>query len=364
MNEERHLLHVFSTFGRGGPQVRAAQLMTRMPKGWRHTVVAMDGDTGCRDRVGEEVEVLEPPRGRGWRVARSMAALMRDLSPDLVLTYNWGAIETVLGARWCGQAVVHHEDGFGVEERLRRLRRRSWARRWLLGRCAAVIVPSATLLGIAAKEWGLRENLHHLPNGVDLERFRPAGERREGPVVVGHVGQLRREKNQALLLSAVAQMSEACTVEVVGDGPERLALESLTEQLGLSGRVLFRGTLGDPAERYRQWDVFALSSHTEQMPLSVLEAMASGLPVVSTRVGDVPEMLGDDGREFLVEPDSKALAGALDRLVADAGLRSELGKRNRSRCAKRYELEASLARYLAVYYGVLDTGGALGTGRG
>lgn len=359
MKAERHLLHVFSTFGRGGPQVRAAQLMARMPVAWRHSVVAMDGDTGCRDQVGGEVavEVLEPPRGRGWRVARSMGLLMRDRSFDLVLTYNWGAIETVLGARWCGQAVVHHEDGFGVEERVRRLRRRSWARRWLLGRCAAVIVPSATLLGIAGSEWGLRKNLHHLPNGVDLERFRPAGERGAGPVVVGHVGQLRREKNQALLLTAVAQMSEACTVEVVGDGPERLALESLTEELGLSGRVSFRGVLGDPAERYRQWDIFALSSHTEQMPLSVLEAMASGLPVVSTRVGDVPEMLGAAARDFLVEPDAKALAGALDRLIADAELRAEVGNSNRRRCADRYELEASLARYLAVYQGALGAGG-------
>ena len=176
-------------------------------------------------------------------MARAMAGRMRALSPDLVLTYNWGAVETVLAARLVGhRALVHHEDGFGPAEVERRLRRRNWARRWLLRRVQGVIVPSRVLQGIAAREWGVRGRLlHYLPNGVDLRRFQPAREPRGDPVVIGHVGGLRPEKNQALLLSALAQMRhrDRCRLELVGDGPEAGALRKHCAELGLSAQVSF-----------------------------------------------------------------------------------------------------------------------------
>ncbi len=191
--------------------------MSRMPGDWRHSLMAMDGEHGCRDQVddGIQVEFLAPPETRGFlAVARSQADLIRRVSPDLVLTYNWGAIETVLGARFAGhRGLVHHEEGFGADEVLRPHRRRSWVRRGLLRR-SVVIVPSATLMGIANREWRVPSKfLRHLPNGVDLQRFRPGRDRGDGRgqgaeenVIIGHVGGLRPEKNQALLLRAFACM--------------------------------------------------------------------------------------------------------------------------------------------------------------
>ena len=170
-------------------------------------------------------------------------------------------------------------------------------------------------------------------------------------MVIGNVGGLRPEKNQALLLRATARMRDRdhCRVVLVGDGPERSRLAELTAELGLSELVSFRGARQDTAGEYRDMDVFALSSYTEQMPLSVLEAMASGLPVVSTRVGDVPEMLAVEGRELVVGRDEAEYARALDRLVGSPELRRAVGEANRRRCEAEYELETCLARYLTVY---------------
>ncbi len=352
----RHFLHVFSTFDAGGPQVRTARILDLMPRSDRHTVVAMDGRIGCADRVASDVRMeLEPaPAVRGtWRTASAMGEMMRRLQPDAVLTYNWGAIETLLGAWRIGyRSVVHHEEGFGTEENERLLLRRNWTRRLLLPRARALIVPSRTLERIATSAWKQpASHVHYLPNGVDLERFAPR-ERPDDDVVIGSVASFRPVKNHPLLLAAFAQMSRRAEARLLmyGDGPERGAVESLARDLGVADRVTFAGQCADTAEAYPQMDVFAMSSHSEQMPIVVLEAMACGLPVVATDVGDIADMIVEANRELVVAPgDSAALAAALDRAVADRQLRETLGQQNRAKCAEQFEERRCLGRYIAMY---------------
>ena len=123
--------------------------------------------------------------------------------------------------------------------------------------------------------------------------------------VIGTVAALREEKNISRLMHAFA-MLPAGRLVIVGDGPQRPALEALAASLGVAERVCFAGHHLDTAAFYAQFDIFALSSDTEQMPLSVIEAMASGLPVVSTDVGDVRLMVASENIPFVTGLDDAA----------------------------------------------------------
>ena len=358
------VLHVFATFGKGGPQVRTASLLGLFPEGTRHFLLAMDGDTDALSLVSPEVsvQVLPPPSEKSFfKASKAMRALLEKLGPDLVLTYNWGAVETLAGAMAAGiSRVVHHEEGFGPGETRRLFFRRNLARRFLFKGAAAVVVPSKTLYRIARRKWKVpEEKLHHLPNGVDLERFHPRERKEARPFRAGFLGGFRAEKDLALLLRAFhrARLPGDSLLLLAGAGPEEAALREEVRRLGLGERVQFKGSLDDPTSFYREIDLFVLSSRTEQMPLVVLEAMASGLPVVSTDVGDVGEMVAEPNRAFLAPPGSEpSLARHMETLAADPELRAGIGRANRTRCEEAFEFRLCLGRYLDLYSKVMEGG--------
>jgi glycosyltransferase involved in cell wall biosynthesis len=141
---------------------------------------------------------------------------------------------------------------------------------------------------------------------------------------------------------------------IVGDGPERAALQALAASLGVAERVCFAGHHQDTAAFYAQFDIFALSSDTEQMPLSVIEAMASGLPVVSTDVGDVRMMVAEANTPHVVRLDDAALTGALAALIADPNARRRIGLANRTKAALAFDQAAMFAAYGALWRGTPD----------
>jgi glycosyltransferase involved in cell wall biosynthesis len=361
-----HLVHVFSTFVPAGPQVRTVRLFEAYGASVRHTVIAMDGRTDARALLapGLAVEFAPPPPKAG-----SLATLLRlrkelaRLAPDRVLTYNFGAIDGVLAARSLGLSVVHHEDGFLPDEARGFKRRRIWMRRLALRGEVDVVVISENLRRIARELWRVpEERLHFVPNGIEVERFRVADgnaalrERLGIPrsaLVVGAVGHLRPEKNVPRLLAALAQVAPRFDVHalVLGDGPERARIEELARSPALAGRVHLVGYHSDPREHYRAMDVFGIVSDTEQMPIALLEALASGLPVLGTDVGDVLAMLPAEQAEFVAKLDDSTdatLAAALARLCESADLRRELGRLNRARVAERYSFGTMVERHRAL----------------
>lgn len=363
--EPRRLLHVFSTFAVGGPQVRFCTLADRLGPGWHHDIVAMDGNTACRERLAPGVSAGFPAvairKGdTAGNVRRFWRALLA-LRPDLLVTYNWGSIEWTMANALARRPQVHIEDGFGPEERARQLKRRVLLRRMLLRR-ATVALPSRTLWRIATEQWRLDPaRVRYLPNGIFLPRFADTGPAPDpGPVigpVIGTVAALRAEKNLGRLLRAFALLRRdraahlaPATLVIVGDGPERPGLEALAASLGVAEAVIFAGHMADPAAAYRGFAVFALSSDTEQMPLSVLEAMAAGLPVAATDVGDVAAMLAQENRPFVTAPDDAALAAALAALLDRPDLRRAVGAANRARAEREYD-EATMVRGYADLFG-------------
>jgi glycosyltransferase involved in cell wall biosynthesis len=147
---------------------------------------------------------------------------------------------------------------------------------------------------IATDDWRLRPDvIRHVPNGIDLARFAVPPSRGAEAPVIGAVAALRPEKNLQRLLRAFAQVlpRHPARLVIVGDGADRMCLQALSTELGIADNVAFTGQRDDAPALYAGFDLFALSSDTEQMPLSVMEAMASGLPVAATDVGDVAGMV-------------------------------------------------------------------------
>jgi glycosyltransferase involved in cell wall biosynthesis len=348
------LLHVYSTFAVGGPQVRFAALANRFGREFRHAIVAMDGNTACRERLDPGLDVTFPPveirKGDTLGNRRRFRAVLAGLRPDALVTSNWGSIEWAMANTPALVRHLHVEDGFGPEERDRQLPRRVWTRRLLLRR-ATVAVPSQVLLRLATEVWRLpRGHVHYVPNGIDLARFAVARRGNAVPVI-GTVAALRPEKNLARLLRAFALVRalRPCRLVIAGGGPERAGLEALAGELGVAGEVEFPGHVADTPALYAGFDAFALSSDTEQMPISVLEAMAAGLPVAATDVGDVRAMLAPENGAEVVAQDAAALAAALAGLLADPARRALLGAANRRRAEADFDQETMFAAWHALF---------------
>jgi glycosyltransferase involved in cell wall biosynthesis len=322
----------------------------------RHTVVAMDGrfDAAALVEPGVQADYVSCPNtGNPLTMIPRFRKLIAAARPDLLLTYNWGSIDAVAASR-LGPAipVIHTEDGFDVDEQAGQIPRRVWTRRLLLGGVYRVIAPSRQLEQIMTGVWRLpAARVEYLPNGVDTDFFSPV--RRQGgeggPVVVGCVANLTAVKNQSLLVGACAAVARRLPVRLLlaGEGPERPRLEELVGRLGLNDSVEFLGLCGDVRPVYARMDMFVLSSTTEQMPLSVLEAMACGLPIAATAVGDIRTMVSEENREFIVPPEH--FSAAFERLAASPSLRRRVGEANRRHCVQVFGLNRMLKRYAELY---------------
>jgi glycosyltransferase involved in cell wall biosynthesis len=201
--------------------------------------------------------------------------------------------------------------------------------------------------------------VQYIPNGIDLGRFPgthdpavAAAWLGEGPVVAT-VAALRAEKNVGRLLRAFATAAQGRPgrLVIVGDGPERVGLQALAGSLGIAPRVSFAGHVADPAPLYAGFDLFALSSDTEQMPIALIEAMAAGLPVAATDVGDVRSMLAEANSPCVAARDDAALASSLVALLDDAALRARLGAANRAKALATFDQARMFAAYAALFDG-------------
>lgn len=362
------ILHVFSTFAPGGPQVRTCRLLPELPREWKHAIVALDGNTDARSLLDPALGVgllPAPPRASTPRTALRLASLFRAQRPDLLCTYNFGALDALLAARLAGlRSVVHHEDGFRPDEVAGQKRRRVWARRFALGVARTLIVPSFTLERIARDVWKQpAERVRRIPNGIRVEDF-PRADRNparraelgiplDAPLI-GFVGHLRPEKNPVRAVEALAAAGlPTAHLLILGDGPERARVEETARRLGLERRVHLAGHRADPRPDYRAMDAFLISSDTEQMPVALLEAMACALPVASTDVGDVRAILPSEAGAHVVPPDAAALGQALASLLSDRPRAQTLGRASRAHVEREFTFEGMVTAYRTLLGGAL-----------
>jgi L-malate glycosyltransferase len=350
------ILHCHSTFSLGGKEARAVRLMNAWGGRARHTVLSgVPGAFGAREAIDPNIEVSFPgdaPPLTGRPALSRLFRLSRYLKGyDLVLTYNWGAFDAVM-ARYLfgGPPLVHHEDGFNEDEAARLKLHRNLYRRLGLSAAHRLVVPSGRLEAIARDAWGQSDGrVERIGNEPPPADAIPGLERRAGELVVGTVAGLRAVKNLPRLVRAfaAARLPDARLV-TVGEGPERAAIDAEAERFGIADRVHLPGFLPDPARYLGLFDIFALSSDSEQFPISLIEAMAAGLPVAATDVGDIRTMLPEENCSLLAA-DEATLTTALETLGHDPDLRERLGAANRAKAQADYDERIMIARYARLY---------------
>jgi glycosyltransferase involved in cell wall biosynthesis len=369
------ILHCHSTFSLGGKEARAVRLMNAFGDAAEHVVLsAMPDRLGARDAIARGIEVGFPQDAppltgaptplRLWRLARYMREF------DLVLTYNWGAFDAVMARRlFGGPPLIHHEDGFNEDEAERLSPRRNRYRRLGLKAAHRLVVPSERLEKIAQRHWG--QAALRIPNGVPVAAFAkppepgaiPGFERQGDEVVVGTVAGLRAVKNLPRLVRTFAAMTHRPSrLIIVGEGPESERIAAAAREAGVAARLLMPGFLAEPARWIGHFDIFALSSDSEQFPISLVEAMAAGLPVVATAVGDVPGIVAEDNKPLIVAPgDEAGFAAALDSLADQPSLRRAIGEANRALARERYDEAGMIAAYARLYGGAIGRPAAFTT---
>ncbi len=367
-----NVLHCHSTFALGGKEARAVQLMNAFGAAARHSILSsVPGAFGARESIhsGIDVEFPEDAPSLTGKPSiaryRAIAEYMRRF--DLVLTYNWGAMDAVTARRIFAKSLpplVHHEDGFNADESGGLKTERTMMRRLVLPAAHAVAVPSKTLERIALETWKQPPaRVRRISNGISVGAYVasprpnaiPGLRRKPGEIVIGTVAGLRSVKNIPRLVRAALSIPSTRLV-VVGEGPERDAILATAAAMGAAKRLVMPGFLPDPGKYIGLFDIFALSSDSEQFPIALIEAMAAGLPVATTHVGDVAVILPPDQYPFVTACDDYALAGALRQLVADRTLRARLGASNHALAISEYDESAMIAAYAHLYDEALGNG--------
>lgn len=371
------IIHVIHALSVGGLENGLVNLINTMPADrYRHAIVCMTDYTEFRRRIHrEDVEVIAMKRGSApiWRTYLALLRLFRAQRPAIVHSRNLSGLDALVPA-WCaGVSVrVHSEHGRDANDldgrNPKNLRLRKLFRPWI----THYVTVSRDLERYLAEVVGVSPvRISQIYNGVDTERFCPAGEedslstlielRSAGTVLIGTVGRLQTVKDQVCLVDAFAQacrmapdLMDRTRLLIVGDGPSRHEIVNAIERNGLGNRVIMAGERSDVPELMRALDLFVLPSLSEGISNTILEAMASGLPVLATRVGGNPELIteGETG-QMVAAGDRQAMAQWLIAYARDAELRKRQGEAGRRRVERQFSIASMVRAYLGLYDALL-----------
>lgn len=362
------LLH---SFGLGGAELLANRLACQLSDSYRFLFVSLEQSGSLARQLQDQgfpVFVLDKRPGLSTRCALRLAHLLRRERVDLLHSHQYGPFVYGLLARLFARRppILFTEHGRQYPDHPRR--KRMLFNRFLLERRDRVVaVGEAVRQALVANEGIARERIAVIYNGIPLNTSMGARAtadlvRQEIGVpqdafVVLHVARLDPLKDHATALRALRRVlvqRPNTWLVLVGEGSERAPLERLAAAQGLTGNVRFLGLRRDVPRLLGAADMVLLTSVSEGIPLALLEGMAAGLPVVSTAVGGVPEVVTDGGEGFLTAAgDDEGLARAILSLTADAGLRARLGQEGRGRVRRAFAESSMCAAYDRLYQEML-----------
>jgi glycosyltransferase involved in cell wall biosynthesis len=330
-----------------------------------HVAAVVEPDVGRHEfmetlEAGEvEAERLEIPRRAYHLEVKRLRELFARTSPDVVHTHGYrGDVVAGKVALWSGLPVVSTVHGFtegGVKNRFY-----EWLQERALRSHHAVVAVSKPIHRRLLARGVAETRLYLVRNAWSRDRAllgRSEARARlglpEDAFIVGWVGRLSREKGPDVFLDAmerVARRIPDAVASVIGESDARERLHEHAGEMGLDGRITFHGRVQGAAELYRAFDVFVLSSRTEGTPVSLLEAMDAEVPVVSTSVGGVPDVVRHEQEALLVPPeDPGALASAVCRIRREREAAIERARRARGRLLSEFDLRPWMDRYEDVY---------------
>ncbi|MGQ0510688.1 MAG: glycosyltransferase [Betaproteobacteria bacterium] len=360
------IVHTESSLGWGGQEIRIlAESQGMIRRGHRVTLLSPPEARIHLEAANWGVPAVALPIGRKRPVG--VGALMTWFSAnscDVINTHSstdsWLAALARMGLKLPAPIVRTRHISAAVP--------RDLLTRWLYTRAASRIVTTGEALRrqLVARNGFPGAMIESVPTGIDAGRFRPGGNSEraasrqrlglpEGRLLVGIVATLRSWKGHRHLVEAMTKLPDTIELVIVGDGPQREALERQVAELGLAGRVRMAGNQGDVLPWLRALDIFALPSYAnEGVPQALIQAMLVGLPCVTTAVGGIPEIAEHERTAIVVPPeDPEALAGAITALAAGDGRRRELGEAARKLCVESHSLERMLDRMEAIFLEVV-----------
>jgi glycosyltransferase involved in cell wall biosynthesis len=313
-------------------------------------------------RRGLSVRMVHCQGRADWRAVRQIEECIQEDGIQLLHTHGYKAdLYGYVAARRTGKPIVatcHNWVGgtaaLGIYNHLDRI-----ALKRFQGLAAVSDSVAQRLLdsGVSGKR------IRTIANGIDVglfERARPLPVFDfDGNKVVGMVARLDLQKGFEYLLRAVGELCAAfpaLKVVIVGEGPDRHAIESMVQRFGLQSNVILAGQHSDMPGIYAAMDVFVLPSLNEGLPMTILEAMAASRPVIATRVGAIPKVIKDGETGLLVDPgDANGLRDALARFLTDSDLCRRIGSAGHDWVSRNYTSEAMVLKYRQMYDDVLGT---------
>jgi sugar transferase (PEP-CTERM/EpsH1 system associated) len=366
------ILHVIHHLVIGGMENGLVNLINHLPREcFRHAVACIEGYSDFRQRITRpdtEVFALHRSNAGVWKIRKQLFQLCRRLQPQVVHSRNLSGLDALAPARFAGvRNCIHGEHGWDMGDLYGTRWRPAMLRRVHSPLVDRYIVVSKDLERYLIRRVGIAAGrISQIYNGVDTERFtpRPSGAANGLPaefaeqdtLVIGTVGRIQPVKDQVTLLKAFAELVQSYAylrLAVIGDGPLLNDLRGFAETLGITKLTWLPGAIGNIPDALRRFDVFVLPSLSEGISNTVLEAMASGVPVVATAVGGNLELVEDGHCGRLFPPgDVTTLARLLGGYIADPLLRQAHAVAARRVAVERFSLDTMVRKYQEIYLGL------------
>lgn len=379
-NKPPLIAHILYRFDVGGLENGVVNLINRIPADhYRHVIIALTDATDFKNRIKNpdtEIYCLHKKPGQDPAYLWRLWKLLRKLKPSITHTRNLAALETVFVAFLAGvRRRVHSEHGWGMADLHGTNRKYRFLRRTMSRLVHRYIGLSKHIEQYLLEDVGIpKSKLTQLYNGVDASRFTvdnnqvdknklfPADFLSADSIVIGTVGRMEPVKDQLTLTRAFIRLLELdqdqaprLRLVIIGDGELRAQAQELLQQAGVLSQAWLPGSHDQVPCLMQAMDIFVLPSRNEGISNTILEAMASSLPVVATDVGGNPELVVENKTGLLVPADdSAAMANALHSYVSNADRRSAHGAAGRQRVEQHFLLKHMVEKYVSVYDGLIE----------